>query len=53
MMKEEQNTSLIREMAKELGRLGGKATSSKYGSNHFRELQKKATEAKRLKKQNS
>jgi hypothetical protein len=40
----------IREIAKELGRLGGKKTSERYGKDYYRELQKKSVESKKRRK---
>ena len=46
----DKNTDLISEIAQRLGKRGGETTSQKYGKDYFRELQKKSTEAKKLKK---
>jgi len=46
---EEKKTSLISNIAKDLGSRGGTKTFKKYGSDYFRELQKKSTEAKKKK----
>jgi len=45
----EKQTS-IKGIARELGSRGGKITLQKYGPDHFRELQKKGTAAKKRKK---
>ncbi len=47
---EEKKTSLIRKMASRLGSRGGITTLQIYGSDYFRELQKRSTEAKKRKK---
>ncbi|MBV5342533.1 hypothetical protein JZU68_02600 [bacterium] len=47
---EENKTSLIRKIAMDLGSRGGTKTLQKYGSDHFRMLQKKGVEAKKRKK---
>jgi len=44
---EEKRTSLIRKIASELGSRGGTKTLQKYGSNYFRELQKKVLRLKK------
>jgi len=46
---EEKKTSLIRKIVAEMGSRGGTKTFQKYSSDHFRELQKKSTEAKKRK----
>jgi len=46
----DKNTDLISEIAQRLGKRGGETTAQKYGKDYFRELQKKSTEAKKLKK---
>ncbi len=46
---EEKKTSL-KGIASQLGSRGGNKTLQKYGPDHFRELQRKGTEAKKRKK---
>lgn len=41
----------ISEIARKLGKLGGKKTSEKYGKDYFRKLQKLSVEARKRKKQ--
>lgn len=41
----------IKEIARELGKLGGKKTAQKYGNDYFRKLQKLGVEAKKKKKE--
>jgi len=44
------NENQIKDIARQLGHRGGKATSDKYGTEHYKRISKLAVEAKRKKK---
>jgi hypothetical protein len=45
-----EGNNLISEIARKLGQRGGQSTSSRYGKDYFRELQKKSVESRKSKK---
>ena len=47
---EELKMDQLKKIAKQLGSHGGSKTFKLYGSDHYRDLQKKGTEAKKRKK---